>query len=77
MDNNDNIEFPPVINTQFSQIFIPVKGKASPIITTLATFFIHWIFHFLILDLSLMTYQKYNLYTNRFVLVKIYTCISH
>ena len=28
MDNNDNIEFHPVLNTPIPQVFIPVKSKA-------------------------------------------------
>ena len=30
MDNNDNIKFPPVLNTEIYQIVIPVKNKALP-----------------------------------------------
>ena len=64
MDNNDNIELPSVLNTSISQIFIPVKSKALPNITTLAIYFFrHWIFNFLILDLSLMTSQKPFMFT--------------
>ena len=72
MDNNDNIEFPSVLITQFSQMFIPVKRKALPIITTLAIYFcIHLIFHFLMLDLSLMTYQKTSVFAEYMHLLQL------
>ena len=64
MDNNDNIEFCPVLNSPVSQISNPVKSKALPNIAKLTIYFFrHCIFQFLILDLSLMTYQKPSLFT--------------